>query len=129
MTHADAAGTMRVVAAKLLIVDDHEGFRAFARALLEAEGFDIVGEASSGRQGIAAAAQLHPDVVLLDVILPDIDGFAVCEQITADSGSTDVVLTSSYDVSSYRHSLERSRARGFIAKGELSGAALATLLG
>jgi DNA-binding NarL/FixJ family response regulator len=129
MTDAEGAGTMRVVGATLLIVDDHDGFRAFARALLEAEGFDVVGEASSGREGIAAAAELHPDVVLLDVMLPDIDGFAVCERITADNGSTDVVLTSSYDGSSYRRGLERSRARGFIAKGELSGAALTALFG
>ena len=120
---------MPAMGATLLIVDDHDGFRAFARALLEAEGFDVVGEASTGLAGIAAAAQLQPDVVLLDVMLPDLDGFAVCERMTADDDAPEVVLTSSHDVSNYRQSLERSRARGFIPKGELSGSALAALLG
>ena len=115
--------------ATLLIVDDHDGFRAFARALLEAEGFDVIGEASTGLAGIAAAEQLQPDVVLLDVMLPDLDGFAVCELMTRDDDAPDVVLTSSHDVSNYRQSLERSKARGFIPKGELTGSAIADLLG
>lgn len=112
----------------MLIVDDHDGFRTFARDLLEAQGFDVVGEASTGSVGIEAAANLRPDVVLLDVMLPDVDGFTVCERIT-DSGAADVVLTSSHDVSTFRLNLERSRARGFISKSELSGPALAALLG
>jgi DNA-binding NarL/FixJ family response regulator len=113
----------------LLIVDDHDGFRTFARDLLQAQGFDVVGEASAGSTAITAVTALRPDVVLLDVMLPDIDGFAVCEQIMADSGGPDVVMTSSHDISSFRENLERSRARGFIAKSELSGPALAALLG
>jgi DNA-binding NarL/FixJ family response regulator len=120
---------MRETGATLLIVDDHDGFRAFARALLEAEGFEVVGEARSGSEAISCAAELHPDVVLLDVMLPDLDGFAVCERITASEDGPDVVMTSSHDVSNYRQSLERSRARGFIPKGELSGAAVAALRG
>ena len=113
----------------LLIVDDHDGFRDFARALLEAQGFDVVGEASSGSAAIAAALTLRPDVVLLDVMLPDLDGFAVCEQLLADAGGPEVVMTSSHDASTFRENLERSRARGFIAKTDLSGPALAALLG
>ena len=74
---------MEEIGPTLLIVDDHDSFRAIARALLEADGFDVVGEASTGRAG-SAAAELHPDVVLLDVMLPDLDGFAVCERITTD---------------------------------------------
>ena len=62
-------------------------------------------------------------------MLPDLDGFGVCERMTTDDAAPDVVLTSSRDVSNYRQSLERSRARGFIPKGDLSGAALAALLG
>jgi DNA-binding NarL/FixJ family response regulator len=124
-----SAETMPPMGATLLIVDDHDGFRAFARAVLEAEGFDVVGEASTGQAGITSARELHPDVVLLDVMLPDLDGFAVCARITTDDTAPDVVLTSSRDVSTYRQSLERSRARGFIPKGELSGAAVAALLG
>jgi DNA-binding NarL/FixJ family response regulator len=121
--------TMPPMGATLLIVDDHDGFRRFARAVLEAEGFDVVGEASTGFAGITAAAELRPDVVLLDVMLPDLDGFAVCERMTIDDVALDVVLMSSRDVSNYRQSLERSKARGFIPKGELSGAAVTALLG
>ena len=65
------------MATTVLIVDDHPGFRASARMLLEAEGFDVVGEAGDGRSGLDAAAELQPDVVLLDIQLPDMDGFAV----------------------------------------------------
>jgi DNA-binding NarL/FixJ family response regulator len=129
MLRATSTETMPSMGATLLIVDDHDGFRAFARAVLEAEGFDVVGEASTGLAGIAAAVELRPDVVLLDVMLPDLDGFAVCERMTIDDVALDVVLTSSRDVSNYRQSLERSRARGFIPKGELSGPAITALLG
>jgi two-component system, NarL family, nitrate/nitrite response regulator NarL len=113
----------------LLIIDDHDYFRAFARATLEADGFTVVGEATNGEEGIAAAAALHPDVVLLDIVLPDIDGFRVCDRITAAGGSPDVVLTSSHDVRDFRQRVEHSRARGFVAKTDLSGAAVAALLG
>jgi len=112
-----------------LIVDDHAGFRSFARALLEAEGFDVVAEAADGASALAAARALAPEVVLLDVALPDMDGFAVCDALLEDGTGPVVVLTSSRDVSSYRRRLERSRVRGFIAKSELSGPALAALAG
>jgi CheY-like chemotaxis protein len=115
------------VAATVLIVDDHAGFRTFARALLEAQGFDVVGEAADGASALLAARALAPELVLLDVALPDTDGFAVCEALLADGGGPAVVLTSSRDVSVYRRRLERSRARGFIPKSELSGHALAAL--
>ena len=112
-----------------MIVDDHAGFRSFARALLEAEGFDVVAEAADGASALAAARALAPEVVLLDVALPDMDGFAVCDALLEDGTGPVVVLTSSRDVSSYRRRLERSRVRGFIAKSELSGPALAALAG
>ena len=67
----------------LLIVDDHAGFRELARALLEAEGFDVVGEAADGESALVASRVLNPDVVLLDVALPDLDGFTVCQRLTA----------------------------------------------
>jgi DNA-binding NarL/FixJ family response regulator len=115
-----------VVAATVLIVDDHAGFRSFARALLEAEGFEVVGEAADGTSALALVRTLEPELVLLDVALPDMDGFAVCEALLAEGNAPVVVLTSSRDVSAYRRRLERSRARGFIPKSELSGPALAT---
>lgn len=124
-----ADATIDSVAPTLLIVDDHAGFRSFARALLEADGFDVVGEAEDGRSGLAAARRLQPQVVLLDVALPDIDGFAVCDELTERTDGPAVVMTSSRDVSSYRRRLEASRARGFIAKSDLSGRALAALAG
>jgi len=118
------------VGATLLIVDDHADFRSYARALFEADGFDVIGEADDGESAVLAAARLDPQIVLLDVALPDIDGFAVCERITA--GGRDrpmVVLTSSRDADTYQHRLSRSAARGFIPKTRLSGAALAALTG
>jgi len=113
----------------LLIVDDHAGFRSFARALFEAEGFDVVGEAEDGRSAVEAARRLEPQIVLLDVALPDIDGFTVCDQLTAGDGGPAIVMTSSRDISSYRRRLDESRARGFVAKADLSGRSVAELAG
>jgi DNA-binding NarL/FixJ family response regulator len=121
--------TISPVAATVVIVDDHAGFRTFARALLEAEGFDVVGEAADGQSALALTRRLEPELVLLDVALPDMDGFAVCEALLEDGSGPTVILTSSRDVSSYRRRLKRSRARGFIPKSELSGPALAELAG
>jgi DNA-binding NarL/FixJ family response regulator len=115
--------------ATVLIVDDHPGFRASVRAVLLAEGFDVVGEAPDGASALSLTQQLDPAVVLLDIALPDIDGFAVCEILLDDDPFRAVVLTSSRDVSSYRRRLDRSRARGFIHKSELSGPALGALVG
>ena len=113
----------------VLIVDDHPSFRANARALLEAEGFDVVGEAEDGASALSAAARLRPDLVLLDVQLPDLDGFEVAARLTNDGGGPAVVLVSSRDGSDFGPLVERSGARGFIPKAELSGAALTALLG
>jgi CheY-like chemotaxis protein len=113
----------------VLIVDDHPSFRATARALLEAEGFRVVGEAEDGESALRAAKELEPQLVLLDVQLPDIDGFEVAQRLTNGGGGPVVVLVSSRDGSDFGPLVERSGARGFIAKGELSGAALSALLG
>ena len=72
------------MAVTVLIVDDHPSFRSSAQALLEAEGFSVVGEAADGAGGLASTRELCPDLVLLDVQLPDIDGFDVAARITAD---------------------------------------------
>jgi DNA-binding NarL/FixJ family response regulator len=114
------------VSSTVLIVDDHADFRAFARALLVAGGFDVVGEAADGAAALSEARALKPDVVLLDIQLPDIDGFVVCDQLAADRDAPAVVLTSTRDASTYRRRLSHSRARGFIPKAELSAPALAT---
>lgn len=118
------------MATTVLIVDDHPGFRSSARALLEAEGYAVVGEAEDGASALAAAAELRPELVLLDVQLPDLDGFEIASRLLAaanGSGPT-VVVTSSRDGSDFGSLVERSGARGFIPKAELSGAVLAALL-
>ena len=120
---------MIAMAQTVLIVDDHAAFRASARMLLECEGFDVVGEARDGESALRAAAELHPQLVLLDVHLPDIDGFAVAERLTASNGASPrVVLTSSRDLVEMAPLVERSGACGFVPKGELSGDTLAAVL-
>ena len=117
------------MAATVLIVDDHPSFRATARVLLESEGYTVVGEAPDGHSALAAAGALEPDVVLLDINLPDIDGFAVASRLAeASGGGPVVVLTSSRDSSDFGPLVARSGARGFVAKSELSGSTLAALL-
>ncbi|MBI4897098.1 MAG: response regulator transcription factor [Actinobacteria bacterium] len=117
----------------LLIVDDHDAFRASAARLLAADGFTVIGEAADGESAVSAARSLSPDVILLDVQLPDIDGFAVADRVLAaarDNGHVPaIVLTSSRDASDYGPSVARSGARGFIGKADLSGAALRALTG
>ena len=111
----------------VLIVDDHAGFRGFARRLLEADGFTVVGEAGDGNSALAAVDDQRPEVVLLDVVLPDIDGFAVADRLAAKGGAPIVVLTSSREAADFAGRLERSPAAGFIHKDDLSGVALAAL--
>lgn len=116
------------MATTVLIVDDHPSFRATARLLLQSEGFDVVGEAEDGAAAIAAVRELHPDLVLLDVQLPDTDGFDVATRLTGNGHGPAVVLVSSRDRSDFGPLVARCGARGFVAKAELSGAALAALL-
>jgi two-component system response regulator EvgA len=111
----------------VLIVDDHPSFRANARALLEAEGLEVVGEAEDGAAALAEAGRLKPQVVLLDVHLPDMDGFEVASRLSV-SGGPRVILVSSHDVGDFGRLVESSGATGFIPKAELSGAAIADLL-
>ena len=114
--------------ATVLIVDDHPSFRACATALLEAEGFDVVGEAENGVAGLRAAKELHPDVVLLDVQLPDFDGFEVASRLTGNGGGPIVVLTSSRDARDFGPLVAQSGAKAFVPKADLTGAALTALL-
>jgi DNA-binding NarL/FixJ family response regulator len=117
-------GHMRTI----VVVDDHPTFRATARVLLEAEGFDVVGEAEDGASALEQVAALRPEVVLLDVQLPDIDGFEVAARLQRNGERSQIVLTSSRDAADFGSLVERSGARGFVPKDELSGAANAALL-
>jgi DNA-binding NarL/FixJ family response regulator len=116
------------MATTVLIVDDHPSFRASARMLLEAEGYEVVGEAEDGERALAAVTALQPDLVLLDVQLPDLDGFEISSRLMAASPAPAVVLVSSRDGSDYGSLAGESGARGFITKSELSAAALEELL-
>jgi DNA-binding NarL/FixJ family response regulator len=113
----------------VLIVDDHAAFRASAWALLQAEGFEVIGEATDGAEAVAAVVALRPQIVLLDIQLPDLDGLAVAEQLVAVPDPPAVVLISSRDATAYGPRLQATPARGFIPKRGLSGEALAALVG
>jgi DNA-binding NarL/FixJ family response regulator len=115
------------VAPTVLIVDDHPSFRASARAILEADGFTIVGEAEDGTTALSELRRLRPDVVLLDVQLPDMTGFDVCVEC-GDLEATSIVLTSSRDAADFGSLIEASNAVGFVPNAELSGAALSSFL-
>ena len=112
---------------RILIIDDSPAFRLQASAVLAADGFDVVGESVDGASGLRDARRLRPDLVLLDIGLPDLDGFEVATALASDGQPPYVVLTSSRDASEYGPRLTAATALGFIAKDELSGPAIRAL--
>lgn len=128
MRRPDLTGIMRPVDRTILIVDDHAGFRRSVRALLQAEGLDVIGEAIDGATALTETARLAPALVLLDIQLPDIDGFAVAALLNRRPTPPKVILISSREATSYGDRIRSAGALGFIAKGQLSGAAIAALL-
>lgn len=120
--------TIRRVATRVLIVDDHTGFRTQARSLLTAAGYEVVGEAEDGRSALFAISKLRPDLVLLDVQLPDMTGFDVAGLLRRDSAAPAVILVSSREASDYGGRIARSGAQGFVSKSELSTDALARII-
>ena len=109
-------GTISCVRPTVLIVDDHPAFRASATTLLQAEGFDVVGEAADGASALRAVTRLRPEIVLLDIQLPDLDGLAVAEQLAAVPNAPAIVLISSRDAAAYGPRIQTAPARGFIPK-------------
>ena len=109
----------------ILIVDDNAGFRRAARLILEEEGYEVVGEASGVKAGLAAARELRPDVVLLDVHLPDGSGFDAASEL---AGGPIVVMCSSYEQAHGEELARQSGARAFLPKHELSGPRMTELL-
>jgi DNA-binding NarL/FixJ family response regulator len=122
------SATLRTMAKSVLIVDDHAPFRRFARALLTADGYAVVGEAADGAAALELALRLQPDVALVDVHLPDMDGFVLAERLAALPNPPQVILISSRDAAGFRGRLGTTPARGFIAKAELSGPALTAVV-
>ena len=114
--------------ARVMIVDDHAGFRLSAKRLLETEGYDVIGEADDGASALARARELVPEVIVVDVHLPDTDGFALAAELAALVPRPHVVLVSSHDASDFGPLVKQSSAVGFVSKSELSGSALARLL-
>jgi DNA-binding NarL/FixJ family response regulator len=117
------------VALRVLIVDDHASFREFARRMLAASGYLVVGEAADAIEADSAVRLLQPELVLLDVHLPGEDGLTLASRLTAAPQPPAVVLTSSRDAGDYGSRLTECGARGFIPKADLTGEALDALLG
>jgi DNA-binding NarL/FixJ family response regulator len=114
---------------RVLVVDDHEGFRSYARVFLAAHGFTVVGEAADGRTAVMEERRLRPDVILLDVQLPDDDGFEVARRLLSQPRPPAIVLISTREATDYGDRIAASGARGFIAKSRLTGAAVRELVG
>jgi DNA-binding NarL/FixJ family response regulator len=112
----------------VLIVDDHAGFRSWTRSLLTTEGFEVLGEAPDGASALTAVSALRPEVVLLDIMLPDTDGFEIAERLAALVPRPEVILLSSREASDFGGRIGRSPARGFISKSDLTAASLRAIL-
>jgi DNA-binding NarL/FixJ family response regulator len=116
------------MARRVLIVDDNSAFRAAARQLLERSGFVVVAEAGDGDDGYRAAQEHTPDIAIVDVQLPDHDGFEVAERLRELDPAPAVILTSSLDGTDFGALVATSSALGFIPKAELSARAIEALL-
>ena len=123
------SATIRGVSRRILIVDDHPGFRASARRMLEAGGFEVAGEAGDAASARTAVNELAPDAILLDVQLPDGDGIELAAELSANGNAPEIVLCSSRGADELGPGLQRSGAQGFLTKDELSPAAIRELLG
>jgi two-component system response regulator EvgA len=125
--HARSA-TLAGVPGRVLIVDDHPRFRRSARRALECDGWTVVGEAQDGTTGLAEAARLAPDLVLLDIGLPDVSGLVVAQRLADTQPDVAVVLVSTQDAGDFAALAAAHGAKGFLAKADLCGAALDGLL-
>jgi DNA-binding NarL/FixJ family response regulator len=113
-----------MVGASVLVVDDHAGFRETVHQLLELEGYTVVGEAADGHSALLLARKLQPDIALIDVHLPDMDGFELTARLKSLENPPLVILTSSRDGVDFTTFVAKSGARGFVPKAELSREAI-----
>lgn len=111
----------------VLVVDDHQAFRELARALLEDDGYAVVAEAGDGASALQVVRRVHPDAVLLDVHLPDMDGFAVAAELAREQPAPRVVLTSTDVAEDVGSLLRRAGALRFVPKDALATAPLGAL--
>ena len=125
---AACAATINFMPCRVLLVDDNSDFRRAARQLLERHGFAVVAEAETGIDGIERAQEHRPDLVLVDVQLPDIDGFEVAERLSRLAVPVDAILTSSLDGTDFGALVACSSALGFVPKAELSASVIEALL-
>ncbi len=114
---------------RVLVVDDHLAFRRVASRLLEEIGREVVGEAGTGKEALSESRRLKPDLVLLDIQLPDLDGLAVAMTLSSEPEPPAVLLVSSRDAADYGPRLDGCGALGFITKADLSVESLKALLG
>ena len=128
MLGAARCGRIEGVKLTAVIVDDHAGFRDGAAQILKAAGYEVVGSCPDGRSALAAISALRPDMVLLDVQLPDADGIVLVSQLDAVSHGATIVLTSTREAADYGGRIARSSAAGFISKAELSVQSLAKVV-
>ena len=112
----------------VVIVDDNDAFRERTRKLLDAEGYRVIGEAADGAGGLRILRDLRPDLALLDVQLPDTDGFTLAERARADAEGTAIIIISTREAADYASSVTRCGALGFISKSELCDGALREIL-
>jgi len=111
----------------VLLVDDHAEFRAYARGLITSAGFLVIAEAADGSGALRAADLHHPEIVVLDIRLPDMSGLDVARRMNAGPNPPVVILISSGDRREYEHVAREAGARGFIAKADLTAEALRLL--
>ena len=112
----------------VLIVDDHAAFRTLARTVLARYGFDVIAEAVDGEDALTVAERLRPEVVVLDVKLPGINGFEAARRLLAGPKPPVVVLVSTGEAADYGRLIGDSGASGFITKSRLSGDTLHAIL-
>jgi DNA-binding NarL/FixJ family response regulator len=118
-----------LMAYSVLLIDDDPAFRRLARRTLSGTGLTVVGEAATAAAGSSAARSLKPEIMLVDVGLPDIDGISLATELSALPWAPRVVLTSVDPDAASAEDVRRSGARGFVPKQDLPGAGLKLLMG